>query len=384
MEQTGNVRHIPELDGIRGMAVLSVMLFHFHSPYLAARPLGLLSAVIARGFVGVDIFFVLSGFLITSILLSTRNSTNYFQAFYARRAVRIFPLAFISIALFYWVAVPLAHRHGMLPKLPETEQIWYWLFLGNWRQGLGLNDGAELGHFWSLAIEEQFYILFALVVRYVAPRRIAWVCVGLITASVLLRAAATVLVGLGPQSPQWLRLTPLHLDPIALGALLACSGGFLAWAARWRWPLLAVGVLGLTFHVPQAFGILLSGLGAVGLVAMAVTRPVALFRMGWLRSCGKYSYAMYVLHPAWMLALLDKKYPASTGLMWTGLLLGPLVSYGLAVLSWNLLEKHFLALKRYFPYEVDPTVPALNANEPHIVVPENSPQPGWIRQGDLV
>jgi len=367
MQQTGDTQHIPELDGIRGMAVLFVMFFHFHAVYLATRPLGFLSDLIARGGVGVDIFFVLSGFLITSILLSTRSAGNYFQAFYGRRSLRIFPLAFVAIALFYWVAVPFLHRHGMLPKLPESEQIWYWLFLGNWRQGLQLNDGAELGHFWSLCIEEQFYILFALVVRYVPRRRIVWVTVGIIVGSALLRAAVTILYGLGPEGVR-VRLTPLHLDPIALGALLACSGSFLAWAARWRWPLLALGVLGLTLHLPLGLGILSSGLGAAGLIAMAVTRPVGVFRMKWLRSCGKYSYAMYVLHPFSIVAPLYKKHPGSAGLMWAALLIGPLVSYAIAVVSWNLLEKHFLALKRYFPYKLNPAAPGLDPNEPQIVV----------------
>jgi len=333
-EQNGEVKHILELDGIRGIAVLSVMFVHFHAPYLDTRPLGLLSAVISRGVVGVDIFFVLSGFLITSILISTRGASNYFQAFYARRALRIFPLAFAMIAVFYWIAVPFAHRHGLLPKLPESEQLWYWLFLGNWRQGLGFNDGAELGHFWSLAIEEQFYILFSLVARYVPGRRLAQVCVGLIVSSSGLRILIAAVFGF---RTDLVRLTPLHLDPIALGALLACSGKVLQWAARWRWPLMLTGAVGLTLTLPAGLDILASGLGAAGLVAMAVTRPIPVLRLGWLRSCGKYSYAMYVLHPAWIVEPLYKKHPHSMTLMLTALILGPPVSYGIAVISWNVL-----------------------------------------------
>ena len=346
-EQRAREQHIPELDGVRGIAVLSVMLLHFHAPYLAARPLGFISDVIARGYTGVDIFFVLSGFLITSILISTKGASNYFQAFYARRALRIFPLAFLWIALFYWIALPIAHLHGLLLKLPESEQLWYWLFLGNWRQGLGLNDGAELGHFWSLAVEEQFYILFSLIVRFVPGRRLLMVCVGFAGSSVVLRVLVAWLAGDDPM--RW-RITFLHLDPIALGALLACSGEAMGWAARWRWPLLMTGALGLGLPLPAGMTILAGGLGATGLVAMAMTRPVRLLRHPVLRSCGKYSYAMYVLHPAWVMSPLAKKYPSSTALMIGGLVLGPVVSWAIAWGSWNMLEKHFMHWKRHFPY----------------------------------
>jgi peptidoglycan/LPS O-acetylase OafA/YrhL len=77
---------------------------------------------------------------------------------------------------------------------------------------------------------------------------------------------------------------------------------------------------------------------------------------------------MYVLHPAWIVAPLYKKHPGSTGLMWAALLLGPPVSYGIAVLSWNLLERHFLALKCHFPYKLNSAAKGLDANEPQIVL----------------
>lgn len=360
-ERTAEVIHIPELDGVRGLAVLFVLLLHFHDPFQQGRPLGLLSDVIARGYTGVDMFFVLSGFLITSILISTRHASNYFQAFYARRSLRIFPLAFLWIALFYWIALPLAHRHGQLPKLPESEQIWYWLFLGNWRQGLGLNDGATLGHFWSLGIEEQFYLLFSLIARYLRAERLYAVCIALILSSVALRALFAW------DNPYAWRITFLQLDPIALGALLACSGKALQWASRWRWPLMLIGVLGLAFPLPAGMPILAGSIGAAGLVAAAATRVVPLLRWPVLRSCGKYSYGMYVLHPAWIAAVLAKRYPGSRAVMLGVLVLGPLLSYAMAVVSWNVLEKHFLKMKRYFPYKTEAGAGG-RQGEPEIVV----------------
>jgi peptidoglycan/LPS O-acetylase OafA/YrhL len=346
------MHRIPELDGVRGIAILAVLLLHFHAPFLRDRPLGVVSDVIGRGFTGVDIFFVLSGFLITSILISTRGASNYFSAFYARRSLRIFPVAFVAIALFYWLGVPFAHRHGLLPKLPESEQIWYWLFLGNWRQGLGFNDGAELGHFWSLAIEEQFYLMFSLFARYLPQRVLVSVSAALALLSIALRIALTA--SGHAQDPLLWRVTFLHLDPLAFGALLACSGRLLASVSRWRWAFLLVGLAGLFAPLPAGGEIVAGGVMATGLVAMAATRSVSILRNPILRSCGKYSYAMYVLHPAWIVHPLAKKHPHSMPLMLASLILGPIVSYGIAVVSWNLLEKHFLRLKRHFPYRFSP------------------------------
>jgi peptidoglycan/LPS O-acetylase OafA/YrhL len=295
---------------------------------------------------------VLSGFLITSILLSTRGASNYFSAFYARRALRIFPLAFFAIAMLYWVALPVLHRHGQLPKLPESEQVWYWLFLGNWRQGLGFNDGAELGHFWTLAIEEQFYLVFAVAARYLDGRRLAFLCIALALSSILLRVLVVV-TGHGHNLEIW-RLTILQLDPIALGALLACSGRFLAWSSRWRWPLMIIGITGLFVPLPPGTTILAGGIAATGLVAMAATRSVPFLRNRTLVNCGKYSYAMYVLHPFWLVGHIAKHHPHSMGLILCSLIAGPVISYWIAVLSWNVLEKQFLRFKKNFPYHFAP------------------------------
>ena len=363
-DQKAHLYHIPELDGVRGLAILAVLLLHFHAPFQDWRPLGIVSDIIARGYTGVDCFFVLSGFLITSILISTRGAANYFSAFYARRSLRIFPLAFLTIALFYWLALPFAHRHGLLPKLPEGEQIWYWLFLGNWRQGLGLNDGAELGHFWSLAIEEQFYLMFSLFARYLPGRWLVGVSAGLAVLSIALRVAFTV-TGHAADPEVW-RLTFLHLDPLALGALLACSGAFLQWASRWRWPLIVGGVAGLFLPLPYGMGVLAGGVAATGLVAMAATRRVGILRSGVLTRCGKYSFAMYVLHPSWIVPPLAKKHPHSVPLMLGALVLGPVVSYAIGLVSWNVLEKHVLGFKRFFPYLY---APAGDATEKLVIEP---------------
>jgi peptidoglycan/LPS O-acetylase OafA/YrhL len=344
------LHRIPELDGIRGIAVLAVVVLHFNAPFAAGRPLGPLSTVLMGGWVGVDIFFVLSGYLITSILIATRSAENYFRAFYARRALRILPLYCVALAAYFWVVLPLAHRHGLVTGFREQEQVWYWTFLGNWRQGLGYNDGAGVAHFWSLAIEEQFYVLFSVLVMYVAGRRLVKMGVGMVATSMLLRA---VLAGMGLLTAMSLRLTVLHLDPIAMGALLASSSRARAFASRWWLAMIAIGCVAIFLPLPAGLSITAAGLGAAGAVGRACSQPVPLLRMGVLRSLGKYSYAMYVIHDflAGAVANLAKRHQGF-GFMLACLIGGPLVSYGLAWLSWQVLEGPIQQLKTRFPYRM--------------------------------
>src|SRR5947209_10880356 len=133
---------IPELDGIRGIAILMVLMVHFGSAPGLPSAVG---AVVEFGWAGVDLFFVLSGFLITGILLSTRQHEGYFSTFYRNRTLRIFPIYYA----FLLVALVLA---------PEWKQVAYWLYLGHF---MNASDQPikYMRHFWSLAIEEQFYLL---------------------------------------------------------------------------------------------------------------------------------------------------------------------------------------------------------------------------------
>ena len=308
------------------------------------------------GWAGVDIFFVLSGYLITSILLATRHASNYFSAFYARRALRIFPLYVVAVAAYFWIILPFAHRHHLVTGFRASEQLWYWTFLGNWRQGLGYNDGAGVAHFWSLAIEEQFYVLFSILVLYISGSRLVKVCAGMIAFSIVARIG---LASAGMLPDLALRLTVLHLDPIAMGALLAASAPVRAFANRWSVLLLIVGGIGIYSGVPAGLTITAVGLGAAGVVGRACTQPVAFLRLAILRSLGKYSYAMYVIHGFLANAVnnLAKRHsgPAFTLTCLAG---GTLVSYALAWLSWNLMEKWFLRLKRHFPYRMEVPTPS--------------------------
>jgi peptidoglycan/LPS O-acetylase OafA/YrhL len=188
---------ILELDGIRGVAVLMVVLFHytiigpgasFHTILYWGR------AVFRLGWSGVDLFFVLSGFLIGGILLDARNSPRYFQTFYARRGFRILPLYFLWLAL-YPLAVAAYSRWGN-PPLPESPQMYlrwstYWVFLQTLTFMFPIPYRTVayywLGPTWSLALEEQFYLVVAPLVRILTMRRLLFVLFGSLIVCPVLR-----------------------------------------------------------------------------------------------------------------------------------------------------------------------------------------------------
>src|SRR5665213_604282 len=163
-------RRIPELDGLRGMAILLVMVGHYFSvPGVGA--VSLLNGYWFRlGWTGVDLFFVLSGFLIGGILLDARGSSNYFKTFYARRFFRIIPLYYAWILL-YVVLAPVVRmffsdRIGPVQRV-DGSILAHLFFLQNFHEFL--KSGASFWWFsstWSLAVEEQFYLVAPLLVRY--------------------------------------------------------------------------------------------------------------------------------------------------------------------------------------------------------------------------
>ena len=185
-------KHFPELDGLRGIAILLVLATHYQMAipaHTAAERA--LKNILAHGWAGVDLFFVLSGFLITGILYDSKGQSNYFRNFYGRRTLRIFPLyyGFLAVVLIGLIATATA-RHWN-PSLPQFRNLWSlqpWLWTYTFNIACALGHGsAHLGQLWSLSVEEQFYLVWPLVICFFPRRLLVPTCVTLIIGALALR-----------------------------------------------------------------------------------------------------------------------------------------------------------------------------------------------------
>jgi peptidoglycan/LPS O-acetylase OafA/YrhL len=353
------------------------MLHHF--TYL--RPTsgidGLIGSVLLFGWTGVDLFFVLSGFLITGILLDSRGSERYFTTFYARRTLRIFPLYYLVLflALVVLPKFPVVHE-ALVGRVDNLPPQWpYWVYLTNFSiadRGWA-NGWVDIA--WSLAIEEHFYLVWPLVIWWCPPRLVAALCAVIILAE----PAARVWARASNVDPLPIYvLTWFRVDGLAIGALLALAQrrGLLPSLDRWA-PVVAVfgvaGIIGCTImggHIwywnrwMQMYGYSLIAITAGAMLVSAVNRPVdsiwpRMLSAGWLRAFGKYSYCLYLIHPAVMGAVRKFVFnPADYATLaiapWIvqGLFyaLATAPAFALAWLSWRFFEAPILRLKARFPY----------------------------------
>jgi len=373
--ETRGAKHIPELDGIRGIAILVVLFSHFGSTATGKTVnLGrILGELFGLGWVGVDLFFVLSGFLITGILLVSKGSTGYFKNFYARRTLRIFPLYFLYVFVFFHVALPVGRLLHYGENIDTSGEIWYWLYLPNWWNGSG-HSISYLIHFWSLGIEEQFYFTWPLIVLIANKKALKIICLTLIVISPVLRFIFTY----NSLPPLFLyNFTPFRMEPIALGALVAILvtedeiSILVARTMKYLWIPALLGFAAMSLHSGT------TSLGAVSIsrfgytcvdltfasfvffVAQSVrqNREVGFLRNPLLRSCGKYSYGMYVLHMpiviflavplAYLFSRIHMDPPIARVVV--AIAVGTGLTYGAALISWNVLENPFLRLKKRFP-----------------------------------
>lgn len=340
---------IPELDGARGIAILLVLGFHFG--HILPPPGNVLFGL---GWAGVDLFFVLSGYLITRILWTTREDPDYFVNFYGRRILRIFPLAFTYLAAYFWIALPLAHHFGYDLDRNGSDQLWYWAYLANWHVG----RHGSLTHLWSLSIEEQFYLIWPAVVFATSNRNLRRLSVLLIVLPLALRF---LLMGVLHFSILIQGMTFCRTEALALGALIALCKEIriLPWLAL---PSM-IGVLlialtdGTDGRIMGIYGLTLVALACAGLVQQvtknagndsALSRSL---RSVFLRRFGKYSYAIYVLHAPILAAAFHLYARSPTPLRGCALFLAGIVcSYIAGWISWHLFESKLLRLKRYFAY----------------------------------
>ena len=348
---------IPQLDGIRGVAILLVIL-HNQAGLYPSLPL---QRLFANGWMGVDLFFVLSGFLITGILLDTRESAGYLKKFYARRCLRIWPLYF-SLLAFMFVAVPILRPSETHVIYDRSSPWWaYPLFLQNFLVAQPTTATGPLGVTWSLAIEEQFYLVWPVIILLVSVAHV--------------RAIAFIIVALSPVLRLYLSMHHVdiypnvfcRLDGLMAGALLAMlirSDRFNAPAflkRAWVLFLLAAPLALLTeTFAARWLAFSFTALASAAFVYLALFSPRA-----WLRTIltnrflvytGTISYALYLLHKL--------PFDAARAFHVEGrpLLALPLLvaaGYAMAALSWILLERPFLRLKRFFESTPGPTSRAI-------------------------
>jgi peptidoglycan/LPS O-acetylase OafA/YrhL len=337
------MKRIPQLDAIRGLAVLLVLVHNTDKT-------GFFGLIGRNGWMGVDLFFVLSGLLITGILLNTKDKEHYFRNFYVRRCLRIWPLYF-STLLFMFLVVPIlrpseAHQVFALRSMPWWS---YLIFLQNFFVPVITRATGLLGVTWSLAVEEQFYLVWAVVV---------WLC-----SEAQLRKIAITVICLSPVLRLYLLRnnfdvypnTFCRLDGLMAGALLALlfrsnSQQFETYVMP-AWITLLIGAPMALVTAGRVEWLVYSftSLASASLVYLAICSNLKWFQavLGnrFLIYTGTISYGIYLLEKIPIDAAqslhLDK-HPLVV------LSVSALATYILASISWNVMEKPFLRLKRLF------------------------------------
>jgi len=362
---------LPTLDGLRAIAILLVVP---HNLNLIATFDGtqFVVAALHRGWIGVQLFFVLSGFLITGILLDARDAPDYYRSFFVRRALRIFPLYYATLLVLF-VLLPAL---GLVPtsfKRDAMVELSYWAYFSNWYGPF--HQGEEsVSHFWSLALEEQFYFLWPFVIHRRSAGWVMRLCLAIAAASLLFRVVM-LLAGTPAQAIYQFLVT--RMDALALGGAAAAAfrvPSAASWTLDHRRFLLGASLLslvagavisrGYNFTHPAtlslgftflavAFALLVAAGVAADLLG-AAGWPAAL-RWSFLRRVAKYSYAMYVLSVP-LHFLVGKPVLSALGLAAGNsilvdlayIIVGTALSFLAAAASFHLLEVHFLNLKYRF------------------------------------
>ena len=360
-----------DLDGLRGVAVLLIIFLHYVSrstyfSYLGPKPVALF---LNSFWSGVDIFFVLSGFLIGGVILDNSGAENFLRVFYLRRALRILPVALLAIAFSYLI-LSVFYPYTLQDK--QIPPYAYLLFINNFWTASGVDAYPPLGPMWSLAIEQQFYLVAPAFILLTGPRVRNVALLTVMSISPLLRSYH---LGFSPWD-----FTPLRLDGFSAGILVAVllrDARFRNLATQNRKASNSI-TIGLMLVAPLfsifpelspgnqvALGISLNSLAAAGMILfLQLNRGSMLSRalsQPWLVATGRFSYFLYLMHVPIMMYVTAAGLPGLTP---------PLAAFGLSLLcawtSWRFLESPLIDIGKRVSY-LEPRMPT-GSDSPHQTV----------------
>lgn len=367
-------KHIPALDGFRGLAILMVLFGHFSGEailkqyYPVAGPV--FTKIVLFGLRGVDLFFVLSGYLITSILLDSKGKQRFFINFYSRRFLRIFPVYYASLFLIFFI-MPHIFKFDEQAIEISQRQIWLWGYVGNFPWS-GLNwdssDIFQLGHFWSLAVEQHFYLIWPFVITRFDRHLLKTICLSWFAVS----SIAGVVDAITSFNILWLHWSSItHSGGLALGSYCAIylneKGELYNRALKIVYT--CVPIIMLLVFIPRNFfekivlsimypltWVMFSALLIVLVTSKQESKLTRLFENKILIKFGMYSYGIYIFHGIFR-PLFEQYFPrealiSATGSPFIGIslyfFLAISCSSMMAFVSWHAYEKHCLKLKSYF------------------------------------
>jgi peptidoglycan/LPS O-acetylase OafA/YrhL len=362
--------HILSLDGIRGIAIGLVLMVHllWANTETSSSLIRFAGRVRTAGWLGVDLFFALSGFLITGILFDSLHSNHYFKNFYARRILRIFPLYYGVILVLFVIF----HPHGFAQSRPLFLMLVYLQNTPLWWNGVDpLTIAGTTNHLWSLAVEEQFYLVWPILIFLIRDRRrLIWVAIALAALAPVTRA---IMLAHGASFEATYKVTICRADSLLGGAWLALMirGELRATVLRYASTAFTLSVLtcaaiawrtgNFDWEVNRPinlYGYSIVAIASTALIAMSL-RPNSFtartMQLKLLRFLGRYSYGIYIFHMLvfalvsisirpFMVSHIRSKALYHLVLMVTILL----ITIPVAVLSFEFYERPFLKLKRQF------------------------------------
>ena len=367
----------PALDGLRAFAICAVFADHYGGGSHGGKLLNLINMARGYGWLGVDLFFVLSGFLITGILYDTLDDSRYFFRFFARRSLRIFPVYYLVFAV-------------LLLLTPVLLLQWRWghalflIYMGNFLANYNFSYYeiasarshmylVSISHFWSLCVEEQFYLLWPVAMYFLRKRRNIFIgAISLSLLAIVLRALEFAWKG-PALAEQWIgRTLPFRMDALLIGGMLAlllrgpnadaiqrnCKWIFLGGAV----PTIAIFVFSPMYNSPWKLipGLTFIGISCAGLIGSTLrTGGLAyrIFNLKPLRILGKYSYGFYIYHLlfrwVWIQFLIwcGAKFHSLAIAGMVALTTNFVVTFLVSKISYDFFESRFLKYKVHFEYD---------------------------------